>query len=270
MLRGGDLTGGVIRLDDEYYGSRHQAEHPQAADDAPTEEAFFHDFEVGAAIVNTLSEDLEQLREITNAQAENEQTQRLFSRIGIVAPIKRRFARSSRCGRTNCFLGRGAGRCPRRASALDDHAESLGVPFIPAKFSPLPDPDEHKPEEVLAGATTVVRELAAAISGQRGRLTAMKTFADEADEARSSSEDESESLQLAINAVVAAVDERTEGAASEGLESDADSAERLAAVAVALEELQPGVDDATLAAVEELAQRCSSMLARWHWNCQPS
>ncbi|MFW5830270.1 MAG: hypothetical protein ACOCXA_08410, partial [Planctomycetota bacterium] len=69
VVRAGDLNNGVLGLDNEYYGGRHQEEN-QLAEDADANEYFYHDYEVGAKVIESLASDLQRLRAITQGEEE--------------------------------------------------------------------------------------------------------------------------------------------------------------------------------------------------------
>jgi chromosome segregation ATPase len=58
MLRANAMVEGVLGLDHQLYGGRHVDENP-VPDEAADEEQFYHDYDVGAMIIDTLQTDLQ-------------------------------------------------------------------------------------------------------------------------------------------------------------------------------------------------------------------
>ena len=54
MVRTMGLVQGVLEIDNTYYQSRHQSQNP-ANEDAEPQEAFYHDFVIGAEVIDTLT-----------------------------------------------------------------------------------------------------------------------------------------------------------------------------------------------------------------------
>jgi chromosome segregation ATPase len=205
MRRSTGLVEGVLGLDNAYYAGRHAEQNP-VSDDASDDEQFYHDFDIGAKVINSLHEDLLKLREITAkvGSADTAQDQRLLaadlellaqlksgsvSALDVAAPV---------AGLIEALDGARA-ETEHLQSAI---AEATGAP-AQSTISALPDPD-GEPAQVIAGATAVARELAAELARNRGRLVALKQIADEADAARNLGEDEIQHVLTALAAPDAA------------------------------------------------------------------
>ncbi len=203
MMRASDLTGGVMHLDQEYYAGSHAEENP-VDDDIDLNEQFFHDFEVGSKVIESLSGDLQKLREITEsendkdpeAEAVEAASAGLLSRdLGLLEQLKAGSLAASDVAMPVDGLIEALDGAREEANTLEkEAAEAMGMPQTAGSVSALPDAGGD-PAEVLAGATAVARELAALFAKQKNRLSALQMMVDEADSARSSEEAEVEQAQ---------------------------------------------------------------------------
>ncbi len=203
MLRSNALVEGVLGLDATYYASRHQEENP-VSDDANDDEQFYHDFELGAKVIETLSRDLEALRTITaKLGAAGSDGRSLDQDLELLSQVKAGDLHAFDVAAPVSGLVEALAGARAEAEALDaEVAEATGGTARP--ISDLPDGDGD-PAQVLAGATAVVRELAAELARDRGRIAALRNLSDEADTARNQTEEELEALRLAHRAVLDAL-----------------------------------------------------------------
>jgi chromosome segregation ATPase len=262
MLRSNGLVEGVLGLDSQYYGGRHQEENP-VAEDAEGNESFYHDFDVGALIIHTLSLDLEKLRTITNQLGAGSNDQRSLEQdLNLLAQVKAGNLQAMDVAAPVSGLIEALAGTRIEAESLDEAiASATGGQSQP--ISELPDADGD-PAKVIAGATTVVREMASELARGRQRIAALKNMTDEADLARGEAENELEALRsehrqllqaLAEKAPETAAIFRNEDAGPEAhvaavQELAAASADELAAVRTELVQLQQNLQqrDAALAA----------------------
>ncbi|MFW5750295.1 MAG: hypothetical protein ACOCZK_01475 [Planctomycetota bacterium] len=183
MLRSTDLIQGVLGLDNEHYAGRHQEQDP-ADEDAGAQEAFFHDFEVGAQVIETLRQDLDRLTEMQREKEEragaplieDEHQRTLFeqltagslSAVDVAEPVAN--------------LAEAMTGAREEVVALQQAVEGTGVAggdeHVPV--SAVPDADGD-PQEVIAGTIKVVRELAAALARERSRVAALQGGAGESE-----------------------------------------------------------------------------------------
>lgn len=213
MLRSTGLIEGVLGLDARYYGSRHADGHP-VADDAGDEERFFHDFDIGAAIVTTLSQDLERLRSITGKEAAAEGDARLLEAdLALLQRLK--------SGGLNALdvAEPVAGLVEALAGTRDEaeRLQALVADATGARHQPLvvapPDADGEA-REVLAGCTALARQLAAELAQVRTRVDALRSIADEADAARNQVEDDQRRITDALRTVAQCLVDATKGDAA--------------------------------------------------------
>lgn len=234
MVRSTSLLEGVIGLDNEYYGERHQQELP-ASDSANAEEQFYHDFDVGAAIIATLAKDLARLREIAGPGDGGGQL--LEGDLALLAQLKAGSLNAMDVASPVASLVEAVENARSEAQALEVATnEATGLPAPAAPLSQVPEADGD-PAEVIAGATQVVRELESLLARERARLGALKSMADEADAARNAGENELESMRLAYDDLVRQVAAKAADAAVEvpAALSDQDSpADQRAAAAKAV------------------------------------
>ncbi|MEK7416098.1 MAG: hypothetical protein AAB263_22570, partial [Planctomycetota bacterium] len=172
------------------------------------DESFYHDFDVGAKVIATLQTDLERLRGITKQQAEEGAKPKLLeadlamleqlksgslSAVDVAAPV---------AGLIEALDGARA-----EAEAFEEQVAAATGASNQQTLTELPDA-QGDAAAVLAGATTVVRELAASLARNQKRITALKSMADESDEARHSTEEELEQTRAALESVCATLQQR--------------------------------------------------------------
>jgi len=205
MVRSTGLLEGVLGLDNAYYAGRHQSENP-ASDEVSDEERFFHDFEIGANVIATLSGDLERLRALTKTGDESAGHQQLLeSDLALIAQLKEGSLAAMDVAQPVASLVAALEGTRSEVMALHDAVDPLGLGGQrEAPLSEVPD-SGGKPAEVLAGATTVVREVATLLTRDRGRIAALKQMADEADEQRNRSEGDLDALRAAYDSLLASV-----------------------------------------------------------------
>ena len=262
MLRMTGLVEGVMGIDQQYYGGRHADENP-VAEDSEGEEQFYHDFDVGAHVITTLGSDLERLRSIaTNAEQDAANPHRglleqdlvlleqlksgSLSAIDVAAPV---------AGLIEALEG-----ARNEAERLEDAIlAATGNSSQRAAFTAVPDAD-GEPAEVLAGATTVTRELASELARTRQRVDALKQIADEADAERNRLEEEGELVRAAHRDLLAHIEERAQADAlevpSELSNDGADAATRTRAAYVVLDQMgatsETGPINERLAAINQM------------------
>lgn len=213
MVRSNALVEGVLGLDTTLYGSRHQEENPPAEgnDDSVEEEQFYHDFEVGAKVVETLSTDLQRLRDIASSAGDKDAAKAnlLESDLQLLEQLKEGSLHAVDVAEPVAGLVEAV----EGARAEAEQLEHVGATALGAAggredaLSAVPDAGGEA-AEVLAGTTGVVRELAASLARAKSRLTALKEMSDQADEARNASEQEAEQIKAAYQQVLAALAER--------------------------------------------------------------
>ncbi len=214
MIHSGDLIGGVLGIDNQYYGGRHQEENP-VSESAGQDEQFYHDFGVGAQVIQTLMNDLERLRGIAKKSLE-EKAERasdpraslLESDLSLLEQLKEGSLAALDVAQPVANLIEALDGARSEAEAMEDTVSKVtGASSQKVPFTSLPDP-AGDPAEVLAGATTVARELAAELARSRQRVVALKQIADEAEEERVASENGIEQLRYAYNQVLGALEDR--------------------------------------------------------------
>ncbi len=190
MLRSNALVEGVLGLDAQYYAGRHQ-EHNPVADDASNDEGFYHDFDVGALVIKTLSVDLEKLRSITGKLGDASGDQRSLEQdLDLLTQVKAGNLHAMDVAAPVSGLIEALAGARAEAEALDETiAQATGGQ--PHLISALPDADGDA-AEVIAGATAVARELATELARNRQRISALQNLAEEADNARNDTEIELE------------------------------------------------------------------------------
>ncbi len=274
IMRMTSLCEGVLGIDNDYYGSRHQEENP-VLDEASQDEQFYHDFDIGAKVITTLQADLERLRGILkreeeHAAEEQEQT------VGTEAQEQELTAKKSQLLEADLAL-------LEQLKAGNLHAVDVAAPVaglleamegarLEAEafeatvadatgaghsqvFTELPD-EGGDPAEVLAGATAVTRELAASLARNRNAIAALKAIADESDAARNGTEQDLEVSRAALERVCTMLRQRAESerlAVPEALaDRDAPPDQRAAAAAEVVDHLQ-AASPVEVAAIEQLA-----------------
>ncbi len=203
MLRSNALVEGVIGLDSQYYAGRH-VDGNLVADDASDDEQFYHDFDVGSAVIQTLSQDLEKLRSITGKLGDGSGDQRSLEQdLDLLTQLKSGSLHAMDVAAPISGLVEALAGARTEAEKLDEEvAAATGGQSTP--ISALPDPD-GEPGEVLAGATTVAREVAAELARNRHRIAALHSLAEAADGARNQTENENEELRAAHQQLLAAL-----------------------------------------------------------------
>lgn len=193
MLRSNALVEGVVGLDAHYYAGRHQDENP-VSDEASDDERFYHDFDVGALIIQTLSQDLEKLRSITGKLGDDAGDQRSLEQdLDLLTQVKSGSLHAMDVAAPIGGLIEALGGARAEAESLSD-AVAHATGGAAQQISELPDA-EGDPAEVIAGATAIARELAAALARDRQRIAALQNLADDADTARNDTENELEKLR---------------------------------------------------------------------------
>ncbi|MDA3962974.1 MAG: hypothetical protein PF961_19490 [Planctomycetota bacterium] len=252
MIRTSALVQQVMDLDAEYYGSRHQEENPPS-EDAEGQEAFYHDFDVGAKVITSLQNDLSRLRDLTKDQ--EKYSGLLDSDLQMLEQLKEGSLHAMDVAEPVGNLVEALEGA--RGAVLDLNAEAteaLGGAAGGTTISALPDPDDE-PAEVLAGATAVARELAAALTAERKRLQALKALADDADVARQNSEQELESAQELVNKITGSLAEQARDFGVDvpaEMGEDVDPAQRLKAAEQVLDRLHAKLEE-NAATVDELS-----------------
>jgi chromosome segregation ATPase len=203
MLRSNALVEGVLGLDAEYYQSRHQEQNP-VIEDTSDEERFYHDFDVGALVIQTLSQDLGKLQQISGQLGEDAGDQRTLAKdLELLSELKAGSLHALDVAAPVSGLIEALSGVREQTEAIDETVSAqLGSPAQP--ISALPDPD-GEPSAVLAGATTVLRELASELARNRNRIAALQNLAEEADAERNSIENEIAALREAHQALYAAL-----------------------------------------------------------------
>jgi chromosome segregation ATPase len=216
MLRANAMVEGVLALDNQLYGGRHFEDNP-VPEDAGDEEQFYHDYDVGAKVIETLSNDLQRLRGIvqntTQKDAERAADPRmnlLESDLSLLEQLKQGSLSAVDVAEPVEGLVEAMNGARTEAQQLEHTGkQSLGVAAgREDAIAAVPDTASGQAAEVLAGTTGVVRELAAVMARGRQRLVALKEMADQADEARNSAEQELEEVRGAYHQVLAALAER--------------------------------------------------------------
>ena len=203
MLRSNALVEGVIGLDNQYYSNRH-VDGNALPEDAGDDEQFYHDFDVGAAVITTLSQDLEKLRSITGKLGDGSGDQRSLEQdLDLLTQLKSGSLHAMDVAAPISGLVEALAGARIEAEGLDEEvAQATGGQ--PKPISELPDPD-GEPGEVLAGATAVARELASELARNRQRIAALRNLAEDADAARNQTENENEELRAAHQQLLVAL-----------------------------------------------------------------
>jgi hypothetical protein len=254
MMRMTTLCEGVLGIDNDYYGSRHQEENA-VSDEAGQDEQFYHDFEVGAKVITTLQADLTRLRGILKHEAEQDAKPLLESDLALLAQLKAGSLHAVDVAAPVAGLLEAMAGARLEAETFElQLAEATGTGQGQV-FTELPE-EGGDPAQVLAGATAVTRELAASLVRNRNRVTALKSIADESDSARNSTELELEVSRTALERVCTVLRQRAEAerlavpAALADREAPPDT--RAAAAAEVLDHLQ-AASPVEAAAIEQLA-----------------
>ncbi len=260
MMRMTSLCEGVLGMDNDYYGSRHQDENP-VSEEASQDEQFYHDFDVGAKVITTLQADLERLRGIVKreelqAAAADEQPKALLEAdLMLLEQLKQGSLHAVDVAAPVAGLLEAMAGARLEAEAFEAQiAEATGAGHSQV-FTELPE-EGGDPAEVLAGATAVTRELAASLARNRNRIAALKAIADESDGARNNTELELEAMRAGLERVCTTLRQRAEAerlAVPEALaDREAPPEERAAAAAEVVDHLQ-AASPVDAAAMEQLA-----------------
>ena len=242
MVRAGDLTGGVLHLDQEYYAGKHASES-ELAEDVELTEQFFHDFEVGAQVIESLSTDLAKLREISESKQDNSEAASpsaglLAADLALLEQLQAGSLSASDVAEPVEGLIEALNGAREEAIALEREAtEAMGVPQTAGTVSGLPDAGGD-PAEVIAGATAVSRELAALFAKERNRVNALQMMLNEADSARNENEEVAAQAHESYDGLLASIAEQLERAGLNADDSitneDLDDGQRIAAAQQAL------------------------------------
>ena len=261
MMRMTSLCEGVLGIDNDYYGMRHQDENP-VSDEATQDEQFYHDFDVGAKVITTLQADLERLRGIVKREeqqataAEEQQPKALLEAdLLLLEQLKSGSLHAVDVAAPVAGLLEAMEGARLEAEAFEVQvAEATGAGHGQV-FTELPE-EGGDPAVVLAGATAVTRELAASLARNRSRIAALKSIADESDEARNNTELELEAMQSGLERICTTLRQRAEAerlAVPAALtDREAPPEERAAAAAEVVEHLQ-AAGPVEAAAIEQLA-----------------
>ena len=216
IRRSNALVESVMGLDASLYGSRHAEENP-VLDDADDESEFYHDFEVGTKVIETLSSDLERLRSIAKKSSQKDKDTSNDSRANLLESDLQLLEQLKE-GNLNAVdvaepvegLVEATNGARTEAQQLEHTGkQALGVAAgREDAISAVPNTESGAPAEVLAGTTGVVRELAAVMARGRQRLIVLKEMSDQADEARNSAELELEEVRGAYQQVLGKLAER--------------------------------------------------------------
>ena len=213
MLRANTLVEGVLGLDNQLYGGRHIDENP-VLEDAPDAEQFYHDYDVGAQIIDTLSNDLQRLRGIaqsaqkqTESLARDQRMNLLEGDLALLEQLKGGSLAAVDVAEPVEGLVEAMNGARTEAQQLERTGkQALGmVAGREDAIAAVPSTDSGSPAEVLAGTTNVVREFAAVLARGRQRMVALKEMADQADEARNSAEEELGEVRTAYHQVLGTI-----------------------------------------------------------------
>ncbi len=263
MVHSGDLIGGVLGLDNQYYGGHHQEQNP-VSEEASQDEQFYHDFNTGAQVIQTLMTDLERLRAIAQqslaekeALSQDPRQNLLAADLEMLEQLKAGSLQALDVAQPVASLVEALDGARAEAESMEDAvAEVTGNTSQKAAFTSLPDP-EGKPTDVLAGAAVVARELAAEIARSRQRVIALKQIADEAEQERAEGETKLEELSAAngrlLAALAAKADEDSVAVPSAIKDVDASPARRADAAIEVIAQLKAGVKESSQAMVDQLA-----------------
>jgi chromosome segregation ATPase len=214
MRHANPLVEGVVGLDNQLYGGRHAEENP-VSEDAEAEEQFYHEYDVGAKIIETLSNDLQRLRGI--AQNAKQQTDKLASDprmnllegdLKLLEQLKEGSLSAVDVAEPVEGLVEAMNGARSEAQQLDHTGKGALGSAAGREDAISAVPESGEPAEVIAGAMAVARELATVMGRGRQRMVALKEMADQADEARNTAEEELGEIRAAYQQVLAALGER--------------------------------------------------------------
>ncbi|MBA2481487.1 MAG: hypothetical protein H0V44_12555 [Planctomycetes bacterium] len=262
MIHSGDLIGGVLGIDNQYYGGRHQEENP-VSESAGQDEQFYHDFGTGSKVIQTLMNDLERLRGIAKqsledkAERENDPRANLLEGdLLLLEQLKEGSLSAMDVAQPVANLIEALDGARTEAEEMENTVSKVtGASSQKVPFTALPDPSGD-PAEVLAGATTVARELAAELARSRQRIVALKQIADEAEQERVDSENGIQQLRYAYNQVLGALEDRAKTDHVDlppALADEEATPEKRSEAAIGLiEKLQGGSPEATQAISDQI------------------
>jgi len=172
VLNSTELVQGILALDNDYYGGRHQEADPPPEDPADPEEAFFHDFKVCAAVIGSLGEDLARLRSITEAQGASG---RLLERdLALLEELKQGSLRALDLAHPINALTEAANGLRSEVQKLQNTGEEARggdtTRLTPAKA--IPDP-EGQPDDVVVGIGEALRSMSTILAERRVQLETM-------------------------------------------------------------------------------------------------
>jgi chromosome segregation ATPase len=216
MLRANAMVEGVLGLDHQLYGGRHVDENP-VLDEAADEEQFYHDYDVGAMIIDTLQTDLQRLRSIAQSAKQQDEKNANDPRMNLLEGDLKLLEQLKE-GKLSAVdvaepvegLVEAMDGARTEAQQLEHTGKSaLGTAAgREDALSSVPDTSSGEAAKVIAGTTNVARELAAVMARGRQRMIALKEMADQADEARNTAEEELEGVRRAYHEVLTAIAER--------------------------------------------------------------
>jgi chromosome segregation ATPase len=216
MMHANPLIEGVIALDNQLYGNRHNEENP-VPEDASSEQEFYHDYDVGAKIIETLSNDLQRMRSIAKKAAQKDNEIANDPRMGLLESDLQ-LLEQLKAGSLDAVdvaepiegLVEAMSGVRLEAQQLEQTGKAaLGVSGgRDDTILAVPEADSGSPAEVIAGTMNVARELAAVVARSRQRIDALKEMADQADEARNSAEQELDDFKSAYQKILDSIAER--------------------------------------------------------------
>jgi chromosome segregation ATPase len=214
MVRSNQLVERMIQLDSAHYRGRHQAANP-LPEDAGQDDLFYHDFDIGTKVVDSLESDLEHLHGIACQGRTGDDDGDHFAQVATVleelrSDRQRAVALETPVAELMVALG-GAQQAAIRFDAACGAA--VGEQETPI-FTALPGTADD-PATALASATVVMRELMAEWERGTERVQALGQRADAADQARQDSMQavaaataESEALRAQLAAMQAQSEEQ--------------------------------------------------------------
>ena len=263
MVHSGDLIGGVLGVDNQYYGGHHQEKNP-VSEEASQDEQFYHDFNTGAQVIQTLMTDLERLRGIAQqavadkqAHSQDPRQSLLAADLEMLEQLKSGSLQAMDVAQPVASLVEALDGARSEAESMEEAVASVtGNSSQKAAFTSLPDP-EGKPTDVLAGAAVVARELAAELARSRQRIIALKQISDEAEQERAEGETKLDELTAAngrlLAALAAKADEDAVAVPAAIKDADATPARRADAAIEVIAQLKAGAKESSKAMVEQLA-----------------
>ena len=216
ILRANAMVEGVLGLDHQLYGGRHVDENP-VPDEAADEEQFYHDYDIGAMIIDTLQTDLQRLRSIAQSAKQQDEKNANDPRMNLLEGDLKLLEQLKE-GKLSAVdvaepvegLVEAMDGARTEAQQLEHTGKSaLGTAAgREDALSSIPDTSSSEAAKVIAGTTNVAREMAAVMARGRQRMIALKEMADQADEARNTAEEELEGVRRSYHEVLTAIAER--------------------------------------------------------------